>query len=109
MYTNGPDCRILSIGNTSMKLTRKQLVKLIKEELGAIEEVDDSPAGAARKDKEDAEFAKTRAGIDIRRLYERDRKTQANMRYFRKRLDILNQYVDKLAKIIERRGAPDDT
>ena len=86
-----------------MKLTRKQLVRLIKEELGAIEEVvgdRDAPA----KDKEDAEFANSRAGREIARLHERDRKTQANMRYFRKRLDILNQYVDKLAKILEGRG-----
>ena len=91
-----------------MKITKKQLVKLIKEELEAIEEVDDSPAAVARLDKEDAEFAKTRAGREILELFKRDRKTQANMRYFRKRLDILNEYVDKLAKILERRGAPDE-
>ena len=71
MYTNGPDCRILSIGNTSMKLTRKQLVRLIKEELGAIEEVDTSPAAVARLDKEDAEFANSRAGRAIQELGER--------------------------------------
>ena len=89
-----------------MKLTRKQLVRLIKEELGAIEEAgDQTPAEIARLDKEDAEFANSRAGREIARLHERDRKTQAGMRYFRKRLDILNQYVDELAKILERRGA----
>lgn len=68
-----------------MKLSKSTLKNLIKEELDAIEEedfetieeVDDSVAGVARAEKEDANFARSRVGKHILMLQKRIEKLEA--------------------------------
>ena len=60
-----------------MKLSKSILKNLIKEELETIEEVDDSVAGVAQSEKEDANFARSRVGKHILMLQKRIEKLEA--------------------------------